>query len=434
MVNGKDVMPEVKSVLQHMQAFSDKVISGEWKGYTGKPIRHVVNIGIGGSDLGPLMVYEALKPYHIPHITCHFVSNVDGAHIMETLKDLNPETTLFIIASKTFTTQETMTNAHTAREWFLQSGKEEDIARHFVAVSTNSVKVAEFGIDTSNMFIFWDWVGGRYSLWSSIGLSLCIGLGFESFDQLLQGAYEMDEHFRTAPFRENVPMLMAAIGIWYTNFWDARSEAILPHSQNLNRFAAYFQQGNMESNGKSVDRNGQPVHYNTGPIIWGEPGTNGQHAFYQLIHQGTHLIPCDFIGFVNSHYTAGDHHHKLIANFFAQTEALMRGKTLEEVKASEPNLDPSVYPFKIFDGNNPTNSILALELDQRTLGALVCCYEHKIFVQGIVWNIFSYDQWGVELGKHLANRILPELTNGKQTKDHDSSTNGLINFFKKKRL
>ncbi|MEQ9263180.1 MAG: glucose-6-phosphate isomerase [Owenweeksia sp.] len=433
-VKGKDVMPQINEVLLQMKTFSDKVIKGDWKGFTGEPITDIVNIGIGGSDLGPLMVYEALRPYHMPHINCHFVSNVDGAHMEETLKDLNPETTLFIIASKTFTTQETMTNANTAREWFLQKAKDQDIAKHFVAVSTNRKKVRDFGIDPAHMFVFWDWVGGRYSVWSAIGLSLCCGLGYNSFDKLLEGAHTMDEHFRVQPFKQNIPLLMAAIGLWYTNFWGATSEAMLPYNQNMHRFAAYFQQGNMESNGKSINRAGKPVDYTTGPIIWGEPGTNGQHAFYQLIHQGTHLIPCDFIAFVKSHYAAGDHHPKLLANFFAQTEALMRGKTLNEVKATEPGLKEDIYPYKIFNGNNPTNSILAAQLDEKTLGSLISCYEHKIFAQGVVWNIFSYDQWGVELGKQLAGKILVELGDDTETKDHDSSTNGLINYYKRNRF
>ncbi len=429
-VDGKDVMPEVKQVLEQMKKFSNQLISGQWKGFTGKAITDVVNIGIGGSDLGPDMVYQALRPYHQSHICCHFVSNVDGAHITETLKALQPETTLFIIASKTFTTQETMTNAETARNWFLRSGEEKDISFHFVAVSTNREKVESFGINPANMFVFWDWVGGRYSLWSSIGLSLCCGLGYANFHALLEGAHLIDEHFRQKPFKENIPMLMAAIGIWYTNFWGTSSEAILPYDQNLKRFAAYFQQANMESNGKSVNRNGNAVNYATGPVVWGEPGTNGQHAFYQLIHQGTQLIPCDFIGFVQSHYSL-DHHEKLLANFFAQTEALMKGKTREEVIAYEPDLEANKYPFKEFSGNKPTNTILALKSDPKTLGILIGCYEHKIFVQGVIWNIFSFDQWGVELGKQLAKHILPELKNAARVSDHDSSTNGLINFYKK---
>lgn len=437
-VDGEDVMPAIQKVLAQMQQFSENLLNGSWKGHTGKRITDVVNIGIGGSDLGPVMVYEALKPYHRKEVKCHFVSNIDGADISETLALLNPETTLFIIASKTFTTQETMTNAHTARRWFLDSkASESSIEKHFVAVSTNTSAVKDFGIDTANMFEFWDWVGGRYSVWSAIGLSLCCGLGYANFEKFLKGAHAMDEHFRKKPFEENAPMIMAAIGIWYVNFWNAASEAIIPYYQNMHRFAAYFQQGNMESNGKSVDRNGEPVNYNTGPIVWGEPGTNGQHAFFQLIHQGTHLIPCDFIGFAQTPYKVSDHHAKFMANFFAQTEALMRGKTEGEVRAEmnitkdSPFSETYKIPFKVFEGNHPTTSILAQSPDPETLGKLVACYEHKIFVQGVVWNIFSYDQWGVELGKQLAKNILPKLT-GEQSElgVHDNSTEGLIRKFR----
>lgn len=437
LVDGKNIMPDVKSVLEQMKSFSQSVIDGQWKGYTGKVISDIVNIGIGGSDLGPLMVYEALKAFRIPHIKNHYVSNIDGAHIAETLKELNPETTLFIIASKTFTTQETMTNAQSAKDWFLKSNaNEKDIAAHFVAVSTNTEKVSEFGINPKNMFVFWDWVGGRYSLWSSIGLSLCCGLGFSSFEKLLNGAHEMDLHFRSAPFQENIPMLMAAISIWYINFFDVETEAILPYNQNLSRFSAYFQQGNMESNGKSIDRNGKKVNYKTGPIIWGEPGTNGQHAFYQLIHQGTLLIPSDFIGFINSQYNVGDHQEKLLSNFFAQTKAMMKGKTESEARNElialglDENEIGKLLPYKIFEGNIPTTSILAPELNEKTLGSLIACYEHKIFAQGIIWNIFSFDQWGVELGKQLAGKILPKLKDKTPVNKHDSSTNGLINYYK----
>ena len=440
LVDNENVMPEVNSVLDQMRSFSEKIISGKWKGYTGKPISHIVNIGIGGSDLGPLMVTEALAPYKKNHIKLHFVSNVDGTHIAETLKRTDPETTLFIVASKTFTTQETMTNANTARDWFLQSAQDEKyIANHFVAVSTNKKEVSKFGIDTNNMFRFWDWVGGRYSLWSAIGLSIACGLGYENFEELLEGAHAMDNHFNQTPFNENIPVILALLGIWYNNFYEAETEAILPYDQYMHRFAAYFQQGNMESNGKYIDRNGTPVNYQTGPIIWGEPGTNGQHAFYQLIHQGTKLIPCDFIAPAISHNNIGDHHVKLLANFFAQTEALMVGKTAEQVKAElqKAGMDDkeieALLPFKVFKGNNPTNSILVRKITPRSLGALIAMYEHKIFVQGVIWNIFSYDQWGVELGKQLANAILPELQDNQPIIGHDASTNGLINTFKKMR-
>jgi glucose-6-phosphate isomerase len=436
-VDGVDVMPEINKVLDQMKQFSDRLQNGAWKGYTGKTITDIVNIGIGGSDLGPYMVTEALRPYW-KNITPHFVSNVDGTHIAETLKRVNPETTLFIIASKTFTTQETMTNAESARAWFLEkTGGKGEVAKHFVAVSTNSKEVTKFGIAPENMFVFWDWVGGRYSLWSSIGLSISCTIGFDNFVQLLDGAHAMDNHFRKESFDKNVPVLLALIGIWYNNFFGAASEAILPYDQYLHRFAAYFQQGNMESNGKSVDRNGDPVEYQTGPVIWGEPGTNGQHAFYQLIHQGTKLTPCDFIAPAISQNPIGDHHDKLLSNYFAQTEALMKGKTYEEVvaelKAAGFDNDAIDFhaPFRVFEGNKPSNSILFKKLTPRTLGSLIAMYEHKIFVQGVIWNIFSYDQWGVELGKVLAKKILPELSSTEEIASHDSSTNGLINYFKR---
>ena len=436
-VDGKDVMPEVNAVLAKMSAFCDRVISGEWKGYTGKAITDVVNIGIGGSDLGPYMVTEALRPYK-NHLNMHFVSNVDGTHIAETLKKVNPETTLFLVASKTFTTQETMTNANSARDWLLAAAKDNNaVAKHFAALSTNGKAVAEFGIDTNNMFEFWDWVGGRYSLWSAIGLSIALSIGFDNFEALLSGAHEMDKHFRTAPLEKNIPATLALVGLWNTNFLGAQTEAILPYDQYLHRFAAYFQQGNMESNGKYVDRNGNVIRdYQTGPIIWGEPGTNGQHAFYQLIHQGTMLIPCDFIAPAQSHNPLGDHHSKLLSNFFAQTEALAFGKTKEEVEdefvKAGKSLDEvkDIVPFKVFTGNKPTNSILVQKITPFVLGALIAMYEHKIFAQGVIFNIFSFDQWGVELGKQLANRILPELADKENVSSHDSSTNGLINQFK----
>jgi glucose-6-phosphate isomerase len=432
LVDGKDVMPDVNSVLERMRVFSDKIGSGEWTGYTGKRIESIVNIGIGGSDLGPVMVTEALKHYQREGLTCYFVSNVDGTHMAETLKKINPETTLFIIASKTFTTQETMTNAHSARAWFLKHASEEEhIRHHFVAVSTNEQGVSDFGIDTANMFEFWDWVGGRYSLWSAIGLSIACVLGFTHFKELLEGAHAMDEHFRTSPLEENMPVTLALLGIWYNNFFHAETQALLPYDQYMHRFAAYFQQGDMESNGKYVDRNGEKVEYQTGPVIWGEPGTNGQHAFYQLIHQGTKLIPCDFLAPAISHNPISDHHEKLMANFFAQTEALMNGKTAEEVKKELK--DPSILPYKIFEGNRPTNSILFKKLTPRTLGSLIAMYEHKIFVQGVVWNIYSFDQWGVELGKQLAQKILPELSSDNPVSSHDDSTNHLINHYKKLR-
>lgn len=437
---GEDVMPAVKKVRNQMKAFCKKIHDGEWKGYTGKKIRYIVNIGIGGSDLGPFMVTEALKPYWKNNIHTYFVSNIDATHIAETLKKVDPEETLFLVASKTFTTQETMTNAHTARNWFMQHAKDEKhIASHFVALSTNEKEVIKFGIDKENMFEFWDWVGGRYSLWSAIGLSIALTIGYENFEDLLKGAERADDHFFNADHKENIPVLMALISLWYNNFFGASTEAILPYDQYLHRFAAYFQQGNMESNGKSVDRNGEPVSYSTGPIVWGEPGTNGQHAFYQLIHQGTHLIPCDFIATAQSHNPVGDHHTKLLSNFFAQTEALMNGKTDEEVETELLAQGKSVEeiaeltPFKVFTGNKPTNSILIRKLSPHALGELIALYEHKIFVQGVIWNIYSFDQWGVELGKQLANKILPELSNADIVTSHDSSTNGLINSYKSMR-
>jgi glucose-6-phosphate isomerase len=430
--NGKDVMPEVKKVLEQMKNFCNRIHSGEWKGYTGKKIKYIVNLGIGGSDLGPVMVTEALKPYWAEGIQTYFVSNVDGTHIAETLKKVTPDETLFLIASKTFTTQETMTNAHTARNWFLQYAKDETfVAKHFAALSTNEKEVVKFGIDKANMFEFWDWVGGRYSLWSAIGLSIALTIRYNNFEELLKGAYHVDDHFKAEPFEKNIPVLMALIGLWYTNFFDAKSEAILPYDQYLHRFAAYFQQGNMESNGKYVDRTGKKVSYSTGPIIWGEPGTNGQHSFYQLIHQGTHLIPCDFIAPAISHNPIGDHHEKLMSNFFAQTEALLNGKTKEEVIAE--GTKEELIPFKVFEGNRPTNSFLLKKITPFTLGELIALYEHKIFVQGIIWNIYSFDQWGVELGKQLANKILPELKGYEKVTTHDASTNTLINLYKEMR-
>lgn len=436
LVDGKDVMPEVNAVLEKMKTFSEAIISGEWKGYTGKAITDVVNIGIGGSDLGPYMVTEALRPYK-NHLNMHFVSNVDGTHIAEVLKKVNPETTLFLVASKTFTTQETMTNAHSARDWFLKAaGDEKHVAKHFAALSTNAKAVGELGIDTANMFEFWDWVGGRYSLWSAIGLSIVLSIGFDNFVELLSGAHAMDKHFSTTPAEKNLPVLLALIGIWYNNFFGAETEAILPYDQYMHRFAAYFQQGNMESNGKYVDRNGNVVDYQTGPIIWGEPGTNGQHAFYQLIHQGTKMVPCDFIAPAITHNPLSDHHQKLLSNFFAQTEALAFGKSREVVEQEyrDQGKDPAtldyVVPFKVFEGNRPTNSILLREITPFSLGALIALYEHKIFTQGVILNIFTFDQWGVELGKQLANRILPELKDDKEISSHDSSTNGLINRYK----
>jgi glucose-6-phosphate isomerase len=436
-VDGKDVMPEVNAVLKKMEEFSNKVISGKWKGFTGKKITDIVNIGIGGSDLGPVMVTECLRPYAKEGLSVHFVSNIDGTHIVETLSNLNPETTLFMIASKTFTTQETMTNAFTAREWFLKYAKDEKhVSRHFVAISTNAEKVKDFGIDEANMFIFWDWIGGRYSLWSAIGFSIACYIGFKNFTELLEGAYEMDRHFRETPIDQNIPVILALIGIWYNNFFGAQTEVILPYDQYMHRFPAYFQQGNMESNGKSVDRSGERISYQTGPIIWGEPGTNGQHAFYQLIHQGTKMIPADFLAPAISHNPISDHHNILLSNFFAQTEALLNGKTKEEVieelkkeGRSEDEIQ-KLCPHKVFEGNRPTNSILFKKLTPRVLGRLIAMYEHKIFVQGVIWNIFSFDQWGVELGKQLARMILPELGDDGPVGSHDSSTNGLINAYK----
>ncbi|WP_288425710.1 glucose-6-phosphate isomerase [uncultured Spirosoma sp.] len=438
MVDGEDVMPAINAVLDRMKTFTERIRSGEWKGYTGDTITDVVNIGIGGSDLGPVMVTEALKPYaDDKKLRVHFVSNVDGVHIYETLQRVKPENTLFLIASKTFTTQETMTNAQTARQWFLDNGgSEADIAKHFAALSTNQQAVEKFGIDPANMFGFWDWVGGRYSLWSAIGLSIALYIGFDKFEELLAGGHAMDLHFRDTPPAESLPVMLALVGIWYNNFFGAQTQAILPYDQYMHRFAAYFQQGDMESNGKSVDRDGKPVTWQTGPIIWGEPGTNGQHAFYQLIHQGTKLIPCDFLAPAISQRPIGEHHNILMANFFAQTEALMNGKTADEVaeelrKAGKDADEVSfLTPFKEFSGNRPTNSILFKKLTPRTLGALIAMYEHKIYTQGIIWDIFSFDQWGVELGKQLASRILPELKDDTSIDSHDASTNGLINAFK----
>jgi len=439
LVDGVDVMPEVNAVLTHMREFSDAVRSGDWTGYSGKPITDIVNIGIGGSDLGPVMVTEALRPYGKPGLNVHFVSNVDGTQIVETLKLCSPETTLFIIASKTFTTQETLTNAHSAREWFLKmAGDELHIAKHFVALSTNEKDVTKFGIDKANMFEFWDWVGGRYSLWSAIGLSIVLFIGMDNFDELLCGAYLMDEHFRTAPYTQNLPVVLALLGVWYNDFFGAQTQAILPYDQYMHRFPAYFQQGDMESNGKSINRAGETVDVQTGPIIWGEPGTNGQHAFYQLIHQGTKIIPCDFLASVETHNPIGDHHAKLLSNFFAQTEALMKGKTEAEVRAELAHdgvtgeAQDKLTPHKVFTGNRPTNSILFQKLTPRTLGSLIAMYEHKIFTQGIIWNINSFDQWGVELGKQLAKVILPELETAEPSTSHDSSTNGLINEYKRR--
>ena len=436
LLDNQDVMPDINAVLDKMKTFSDKVRSGSWKGNTGKAITDIVNIGIGGSDLGPVMVTEALKAYAKNDLQVHFVSNVDGTHIAEALKNLNSETTLFLIASKTFTTQETMANAHTARAWYLMNGgTQAGIKKHFVAISTNKTEVEKFGIDPENMFGFWDWVGGRYSLWSAIGLSIACYIGFSNFEQLLAGAHDMDKHFRTTPFEKNIPVVLGLLGIWYNNFHGAQSHAILPYDQYMHRFAAYFQQGDMESNGKSVARDGQAVDYQTGPVIWGEPGTNGQHAFYQLIHQGTKLIPADFIAPAQSHNAIGDHHKILLANFFAQTEALMNGKTREEVEAEMAGKSPEeiekMAPFKVFTGNRPTNTILLKKITPKALGSLIAMYEHKVFVQGIIWNIFSFDQWGVELGKQLANKIYPELQNDWPISAHDASTNGLINQYKR---
>ena len=437
MVDDKDVIPQIRSVQARMRAFADRLHAGELKGYTGKPLTQLVNIGIGGSDLGPVMVTEALRPYWAEGITTHFVSNVDGTHLSEILKKVDAETTLFIIASKTFTTQETMTNAHSARQWYLDEGAEvDDIKKQFIALSTNAEGVADFGIEVDNMFEFWQWVGGRYSLSSAIGLSIALTVGYGNFEELLRGMGAMDEHFRTTPLADNIPVVLALIGIWYNNFFHTHSEAILPYDQYMHRFAAYFQQANMESNGKQVDRAGEQVGYPTGPIIWGEPGTNGQHAFYQLIHQGTQLIPCDFIASAQSHNPIGDHHSKLLSNFFAQTEALMQGKSREAVVAEYEAKGVAaadyekIVPYKVFEGNRPTNSILVKKLTPYTLGQLIAMYEHKIFVQGYIWNIYSYDQWGVELGKQLAKSILPELNGDAQVASHDASTNGLINAWK----
>ncbi len=440
MLDGEDISINIKKVLQQMESFCNKVHNGEWKGFSGKKIKYIVNIGIGGSDLGPVMVTEALKPYWVNGIETYFVSNVDGTHITETFKKINAEETLFLIASKTFTTQETMTNAHSARDWFLSVTKDEQhIAKHFVALSTNEKAVVNFGIDKENMFEFWDWVGGRFSLWSAIGLSIALKIGYKNFDDLLTGAFEADEYFRTESFDKNISVIMALLGVWYVNFFNVSSEAILPYDQYMHRFAAYLQQANMESNGKSVDRNGNVVNYETGPVIWGEPGTNGQHAFYQLIHQGTALIPCDFIAPAISHNNLGDHHQKLISHFFAQTEALLNGKTKDEVVAeleaqgkTEQEIE-TLTPFKIFAGNKPTNTFLVKEITPKILGNLIAFYEHKIFVQGVIWNIYSFDQFGVELGKVLAVNILPELNGDQFVNTHDSSTNGLINCYKKMR-
>lgn len=436
-VDGKDVMPDINAVLKQMKIFADKICTGNWLGYTGKPVKTIVNIGIGGSDLGPFMVTEALTPYKIPGITVHYVSNVDASQLVEVLKLVDPETTLFMIASKTFTTQETMTNAFSAREWFLkQAGDEKHVSRHFVAISTNEAGVQKFGIALENMFGFWDWVGGRYSLWSAIGLSIACSVGFDNFKELLTGAHETDMHFRDTPFEENIPVIMAVLGIWYNNFYGAQTVALLPYDQYLHAFPKYFQQGDMESNGKHVDRNGKDITYQTGPIIWGEAGTNGQHAFYQLIHQGTKMIPCDFIAPAISHNPLGKHHEYLLSNFFAQTEALMNGKTNDQVVqelrkngTTEAEIT-ALAPFKEFKGNKPTNSFLIQEITPRSLGSLIALYEHKIFVQGIIWNIFSFDQWGVELGKELASKIVPVLESEENSTEHDSSTNGLINAFK----
>jgi glucose-6-phosphate isomerase len=444
-VDGKDVMPDVLAVLAKMRDFTDRLRSGAWKGHTGEAITDIVNIGIGGSDLGPVMVTEALKPYWKEGLRVHFVSNVDGTHLAETVKRLDPVRTLFIVASKTFTTQETLTNAKSARAWLLEklggdAEKTGAVAKHFVALSTNAKEVSAFGIDTANMFEFWDWVGGRYSLWSAIGLPIACVIGMDRFEELLDGAHEMDEHFRTAPLEKNLPVRLAMLGVWYANFFGAESHAILPYDQYLHRFAAYFQQGDMESNGKRVDRSGRPLDdYSTGPVIWGEPGTNGQHAFYQLIHQGTRIVPCDFIAPIETHNRLGDHHEILLANFFAQTEALMKGKTEAEARAEleaqklAPEKIDALLPHKVFPGNRPTTSIMVQKITPKTLGALVAMYEHKIFVQGIVWNIYSFDQWGVELGKQLASKILPELRGDGPVTTHDVSTNGLIDRYKRLR-
>jgi len=434
-VDGENVIPEIFEVKNKIKNFTNEVVNGDRKGFTGKPFTDIVNIGIGGSDLGPAMAVEALQFYK-NHLNVHFVSNVDGDHVNEIIKKLNPETTLFVIVSKTFTTQETLTNSETIRKWFLQSAKQEDVAKHFVAVSTNIQKVTEFGINPENVFPMWDWVGGRFSLWSAVGLSISLAVGFENYNELLNGANEMDNHFKAADFNKNIPVTLALLSIWYNNFFGAESEALIPYSQYLQKLAPYLQQGTMESNGKSVARDGNSVDYQTGTIIWGEPGTNSQHAFFQLIHQGTKLIPTDFIGFVKPLYGDEDHHDKLMSNFFAQTEALLNGKTKEQVQAEFDKQGLAVekaeflLPFKVFNGNKPTNTILIQKLTPKTLGSLIALYEHKIFVQGIIWNIFSYDQWGVELGKQLANSILDEI-HSKKVKSHDSSTEFLLNHFLK---
>ncbi|GAB3450934.1 glucose-6-phosphate isomerase [Insolitispirillum peregrinum] len=439
LVDGHDVMPAINRVLAQMEQFSTAVRSGDWRGATGERITDVVNIGIGGSDLGPRMVVEALKPYAQPGLTVHFVSNVDGTDIAECLKQCRPHSTLFLVASKTFTTQETLTNAHTARAWLVKALGKQAVSQHFVALSTNEPACAAFGIDPANMFDFWDWVGGRYSLWSAIGLPIAIAIGFERFSQLLAGAHAMDEHFRTTPLRDNLPVILGLLGVWYINYQGAHGTAVLPYDQYLHRFAAHLQQVDMESNGKSVTRDGEAIPYTTGPILFGEPGTNGQHSFYQLIHQGTHLIPCDFIGVVHSHNPLGDHHLKLMSNFFAQTEAMMRGKTADEARAelaaegkNEQQI-AALLPHKVFPGNRPTTTLLADRLDPYTLGLLVALYEHRIFVQGVLWGVNSFDQWGVELGKQLAKAILPELDSPAAITGHDSSTNGLITHFKQHR-
>ncbi|HBZ85509.1 MAG TPA: glucose-6-phosphate isomerase [Verrucomicrobia subdivision 6 bacterium] len=439
LVDGQDVMPEVEATRQHMKVFSEQVRSGSWKGYKGQPISDIVNIGIGGSDLGPVMVTEALKPFARRDLKMHFVSNIDSTQLVEVLRICQPSTTLFLVASKTFTTQETLTNAHSARSWFLKEASDEKhIAKHFVALSTNEAAVKKFGIDPANMFPFWDWVGGRYSLWSAIGLTIALSIGYDRFAELLEGAHAMDEHFLKTPVEQNLPMTLALLGIWYNNFHDAQTHAILPYDQYLHRFPAYFQQGDMESNGKGVDRDGKPVTWSTGPVIWGEPGTNGQHAFYQLIHQGTKLIPCDFLASVETFNPMGAHHDILLANFFAQTEALMKGKTEAEARTelTQEGLKgealEKLIPHKVFPGNRPTNSILVQRFDPKTLGSLIALYEHKIFVQGAIWNINSYDQMGVELGKQLAKKIEPELSSPSAISTHDSSTNQLINEYKKR--
>jgi len=440
LVDGKDVMPDVNGVLAKMRSFTERLRGGEWKGHTGKTITDVVNIGIGGSDLGPVMATEALRPYWKPDMRAHFVSNIDGTHLAEALERVDPERTLFIVCSKTFTTQETLVNARSARSWLLEKLKasEDAVARHFVAVSTNAKEVRAFGIDTANMFEFWDWVGGRYSMWSAIGLPIACIIGMDRFEELLSGAHTIDEHFRTAPIEKNVPAILGLLGVWYTDFFGAETHAILPYDQYLHRFPAYFQQGDMESNGKRVTKSGEIIDdCMTGPVVWGEPGTNGQHAFYQLIHQGTRLVPCDFIAPAKSHNPMGDHHAILLANFFAQTEALMRGKNEDEVRAelagkSKAEID-ALVPHKVFPGNRPTTSMLVPQITPDVLGQLVALYEHKIFVQGIVWDIYSFDQWGVELGKALANKILPELEGPAKVTTHDASTNGLINLYKSRR-